>query len=976
MSDGTIHVGWDRPALRCAATLLADRHTTAGELRLRDCVLVVPGARAGRRLKELLVEVATERRLRLIPPRVTTLGHLPELLYTPPVPLADGAFARRAWARALQHTRRGRLQLVFADPPAPTDLRGQLALARRVEQLHVAVAAGGLTFGDVARSFGGGEPLYDDAQRWNVLAEAQSAYAGVLRAAGRSDRELARIEAAAAGSVAADFEIWLLAVPEMPAVVRRMLAALPAGVVRAMVHAPAAMHAGFDDLGCVEPVFWHTQHVPIPDRSITVADRPTDQADAVMRVLSALGGEFAADEVAVAVPDEEVAPYIEERLTAAGVPSRRASGLPLELSSPFRLLAALADVLDGDGAEAWAALARHPDFGRWLEAEAGRLAHRGAASLRRTDAWLHALDEYQNDHLQARLRPRLPGEGTPGRETVEAFMAAVRGPRLLGSLRGKRRPAEWMPDLMGLLLAVYGADRLNRAVPGERRLLKACELIRDAAAGLHRLPPELDDVQCDAAAAVRILLDEAGGGIIPSDPDRAAVELLGWLELHLDDAAVAVVTGVNEGHLPSSVNSDPFLPDSLRTLLGLEDNARRYARDAYQLAAILNSRSRTHVIAGRRSATGDPLRPGRLLLAVPGDDLARRVLAFYAGGENATAGHGGARTNGSERDGGTSQFRLPPEPVIRAPVPIDTMWVTSFGGLLENPYLFAFERVLRLKAEDDTGREIDPLGFGSLAHDVLEEFGRAPDIRSTDPARIEACLHAILDAHATQRFGSSPYHAVPLQLLQLRERLSAFARWHAGWLADGWHVVGVECRTVDGVPFDVDGQPVRLAGRIDRIDYNERTRRWAVFDYKTGDRRDTPRTAHCRGKGKGADIAWKNLQLPLYRHILPYVVDTDGQVVFTGSLEDVDLGYVLLCSDTDAAGAELADWTDEELLVADEAARACVRLLRDNEFTYDPDLSIRYIDEDTAALLGVGRRLLDAAEAGAVDDDAGNGADD
>ncbi|HSJ06148.1 MAG TPA: hypothetical protein VK936_05560, partial [Longimicrobiales bacterium] len=156
MSGGRIHVGWDWPALRCAATLLADRYAVAGELRLRDCVLVVPGARAGRRLKELLVDEASERCIRLIPPRVTTIGHLPELLHVPPLPLADGAFARRAWARALQRVPRSRLQVVFADPPASSDLRGLLALARRVEQLHVAVGAGGLTFGDVARRFGGG----------------------------------------------------------------------------------------------------------------------------------------------------------------------------------------------------------------------------------------------------------------------------------------------------------------------------------------------------------------------------------------------------------------------------------------------------------------------------------------------------------------------------------------------------------------------------------------------------------------------------------------------------------------------------------------------------------------------------------------------------------------------------------------------------------------------------------------------------
>ena len=68
---------------------------------------------------------------------------------------------------------------------------------------------------------------------------------------------------------------------------------------------------------------------------------------------------------------------------------------------------------------------------------------------------------------------------------------------------------------------------------------------------------------------------------IPREAGEPAVEVLGWLELHLDDAPALVITGCNEGFLPTAVSSDPFLPEGLRRRLGLPDNARRYARDAY-----------------------------------------------------------------------------------------------------------------------------------------------------------------------------------------------------------------------------------------------------------------------------------------------------------------------------------------------------------------------------------------------------------
>lgn len=950
-------MGWDRPALQLAAALLVDRYTVADELDLRGCVVVVPGARAGRRLKELLLAAATARGLRLVPPRIATIGHLPELLHTATLPAADGAIRRRAWARALRRTPSDRLRLIYADTPESDDVRGWLATARRVDQLHREVAAAGLTFRDVAARCTAGVG-YDDAGRWMVLAEVQDAYARELERAARGDRELARIAAVHAGGVACDVDLWLLAIAEMPLLARRMIEALPHERVHALVHAPSQIETAFDAVGCVEPGFWLEAGIPVLDGQLAVVDRPADQADSALARLAALRGEYAADEIVIGVPDEEVVPVLEERLAEGGVPARYAVGTRIEATAPYRLLEAIADVFDTDTSESWAALARHPDVGRWLQDRARGIDHRGASVLRNGDAVLTHLDRYIDRTLQAQLRHRLPGDDHDGRQAVEAMLEAVRGPGLLGSLRGQRTLAEWMPSLLELLLQVYGGRPLDRDRPHERRLLDACRFLRDAAAELHRVPPALDD-RCDAAVAIRVLLDDVRGAMIPPHPDRAAVEMLGWLELHLDDAPVAIVTGANEPFLPESVNADAFLPDSLRSALGLEDNARRYARDAYQLTAVLHSRPHVHVIAGRRAAAGDPLRPSRLLLAAFGEPLARRIRMFY--GEHAATADDlepgdQPAANDANAAGGASGFLLPPEPVLRAQ-PIEQIPVTAFRALLQDPYMFALERLLRPRSLDDSARELDPLRYGGLVHDVLEQFGCSDEVRCSDPSRMAQRLNGLLSDQIARRYGTRVRTAVRLQLEQLRIRLGAFAVWHAQRIAAGWHVVGVECRTVDdGVSFAVDGRSIRLTGRIDRIEYNERTGRWAVFDYKTGDRAESPDAAHRRGRGAGA--AWVDLQLPMYRHILPYVVDGAGGVVFTGSLDDVDLGYICISADTDSIGERIAAWTHAELAAADDAARACVRQLWANTFHYDPSRTSRYLDPDFVALLGRNRLVL------------------
>jgi ATP-dependent helicase/nuclease subunit B len=962
-------LGWDGPALPAAARWLADHHATGDALDLGGVVVVLPGARAGRRLKELLVEESRRLSARLVPPRVVTIGELPELLYEPSLPLAEEAHCRLAWARALRGAGDG-LRGVFADSPASDDLRGWLRLAAVVHRLHRETGAGALRFEDVARICAEGDG-YDDAQRWRVLARVQVAYVRALAAAGREDRELARMAALDRGSTAAPGAVRIAGVTEMPAVVRRMLERLED--VHALVHAPVERADGFDALGCVVAPAWREAEIEIPDAQLEVVSRPAAQAAALVRALARLDGRYSAEEIVVGVPDPEVVPYVQQRLEAVGLPARFAAGAAVERTAPFRLLEAVAEYLDGRAAASVAALARHPDAGNWLLRAAARLDAPGAAVLRAPDAVLGTLDAYLSDHLPARLAGRLPaiagrGRDQGNRDGVAALVRAL--DRLTGELRGERRLAEWAPRMLELLLSVYGHRTLDRSHPRERHLLQACRRLRDAAASLYRLPAAADE-SCGAATALRVLLDQAGGAAIPPDPDAAAIELLGWLELPLDDAPVAILTGANEPFLPESVSADAFLPNALRTRLGLLDNDGRFARDAHHLLALLHSREQVHIIAGRRSATGDPLRPSRLLLRLRAQALATRITRFLDDGEaerRAAPQAGGAPLHAGGRRPAAG-FTLPPEPVLQAAEPFEVLPVTAFRALLRDPYLYALGRERKLESVSDDARELDPLRFGSLAHDVLEAFGRSAEANSADEPDVARRLAELLEEAARERFGNRlAQPAVRVQVAQLDARLRRFAACHAEWIAQGWRVVGVECRTEvgGGVPFPAHDPLVRLTGRIDRIDHNPHTGEWAVFDYKTGDQPTTPEKAHCSGRGENR--RWTDLQLPLYRHILPHVRDPDGNVVYTGDDPDaVLLGYVVLCRDADAIRMCTADWSADDLRQADAAAGAVAADVNANHFEFVPDMAAR-APREYAALLGAGR-LVALQDADAADDE-------
>jgi ATP-dependent helicase/nuclease subunit B len=933
---------WREPVLPAAGRLLAERYAASGSLNLGRVLVALPAARAGRRLVERLIEEATSRGLVLTPPETVTVGHLPERLYRPDRRTAGAAESRAAWARALRELAPARRAAVFPRAPEDDDLPGWTELARRVQALHVELAGEGLRFEDVAHAFRRGTG-FDDSGRWSVLADAARAHGRLLASLGSSDREAERWRAVHEGRIELDRDLFLVGVVELPRVTRAMLEAVEAPVT-AFVHAPESLADAFDPLGCVDPAAWSDRRIDLPDEALHVAGRPPEQADEVVRALSGPGAHRAPDQVTIGVPDPELVPYLEQRLGAYGVPHRSAAGTPLPRTDPYRLLEGVADYLEDRRYPAFAALLRHPV----VEA---RMDLPGA---------LEASDRVFAKRLPARVDGRLE-DARAGSEPLGHLAGAIDRALALGRLDDRRAVSEWMPEILSLLARAYEGRPLDRSRPGDRRLVEACEAVREAAAALARVHPDLDG-SCAAPAAIRLLLAELRGGAVPPMPDRSAVELLGWLELHLDDAPVLVLTGLDEAHVPGSVDSDLFLPDALRTRLGLADDARRHARDVYLLTAMLASREEVHVVAGRRTADGDPLRPSRLLLAAEGEPLARRVVRLFedAPGRRARLPRPGMRT--ADR----SAFRLPPQPAIEVrPVP-PTLPVTAFRLLLERPYQYALGHLLALEEVDDRAREMDALLFGELAHRVLRGFGSGDAARSTDPEAIDRALGALLDRAALDQFGRSPMPAVRLQVEQLRRRLRGFAEWQATWLREGWETVAVELETPkSGVPFPVDDQPMMLTGRIDRIDYNARTGSWAVLDYKTSARPRTPEQAHRRRGG-----AWRDLQLPLYRHLLPGLSEA-GALPEEAARPDaaLRLGYVNV-SRGETADA-LARWTDDDLADADEAARACVRLLRSGRIEYRADEPVAPYSP-FGGLLGRGRLVPGGdGEAGPEEGDTG-----
>ncbi|MCA9268671.1 MAG: PD-(D/E)XK nuclease family protein, partial [Planctomycetales bacterium] len=764
-----VFLDWNRPALGLAADWLLAH--ADGLHDLSGVVAVLPGSRAGRRLLEILLQKSAGAG-GLAAPKIVTMGALPELLYTPQRQFADDLTQRLAWVEALRAIPPEELQPYIPALPAAHETPRLLEIADMLRGQHIELAADGLDFDHVAQTTARlGEQR--ESQRWRALRKVQRTYLDVLDRLELWDRQTARLIAIEKEECQTAKRIVLIGAVDINRAGRQMLDQV-ADHVTALIFAPPDRHGHFDAHGCLEPDAWRLTRVPLADDRIALADDPSDQADETARAIAAFDGRYRADEITIGVCDERIVPQIQRQLEACGLPVRWGPGKPLAQTPAFRLLHVIAEFLEQATWRDFAALVRHPDFDAWL----------GVQPTLEGD-WLTQLDKYLARHMQSRYSTWLLGKADEVRRlkpVVEAVdnLCAPFAPRR-GQSEKLQPPGEWAQELAKLLPTLYGRLEFDLADPAERAQLKALETLHESIGSLAALPQELGS-PISAAEALRWALDAVSGETIAPPADQASLEMVGWLEMALDDAPAAVVTTLNEGHVPKSAMANLFLPDALRTRLGLDDNARRYARDAYALSAVVASRD-VRFVVGRRDGDGYPLAPSRLLLACDDAALVRRARQLFSPPKSQQAK---PPLVGAQPPLAAESAFAVPRPTPHEP--IDELSVTRFRDYIACPYRFYLQHVEKLRTFDDAAGELDGGTFGELAHDVLSAFGADARAASTDVGEIVRLLEELLETLVADRFGKSARPAVAVQVAQLKLRLQAFARAQAAQAQAGWRI--------------------------------------------------------------------------------------------------------------------------------------------------------------------------------------------
>jgi len=558
------------------------------------------------------------------------------------------------------------------------------------------------------------------------------------------------------------------------------------------------------------------------------------------------------------------------------------------------------------------------------------------------------LDELLAEHFPTDLSAPLTDamlrvrHGSIGAPAANATAEAVRGALRDFEDREPKRLSQWAASLVKFFDTLYAGVPEQQDRVGKR----ADEAIQVGRRVLERLQTlgETLDSPLPAATAMDLISGRLFSQRVGDPPRDEAIQISGWLDLALDESPAMVVIGFNHPFVPDSVTADPFLPGGLRSRLRMSDNERRLARDIYATQLILATRQRSRFIVGRRAADGSPTPPTRLLAAAEPADVARRLVRLLEP-QASNLRRSAAAEIASVWEHPVSKTRLP-VPILDRGQAVRSMSVTSFASYLACPYRFYLRHVLQLKPLDDAARELAANQFGDLIHQSLEWFGDSPAKDESRVGPIEDAMIDALDRFAAQHLGSAPTAAVRLQIEQARRRLRLVAKAQAERRRQGWRIWKVEASVGEqnNAGIDVDGRRMIIRGRFDRIDLHD-SGQWSILDYKTHGHH--PRKKHLQKDPRGG-YRWVELQLPIYRLMIPYLVGQDVDP------DAVTLGYFNIADKDSETRINQADFTSDEFHQAEQVIRDCIRRIWSGDFepSVDPVLYDDYamiLQSDTAS---------------------------
>lgn len=784
-----------RAVLRTIAEELVKELRNKSLLDLSAITFILPGQRAGRRFLEILSEICAREKLLFLPPKTETdVSFLRRLAREAAGPsLASPFEVRDVWRKAFD-AERGRLEKVFAMRSEGTDIPESviISFSERLEELRKDLALNLVSCRKVREALAdlAGER---ESERWEELEELFARYLGELEKSGLKDECLA-LEEYLSSPLGEKRTLYVIGyrerIPLLEALYER-----PDFDVSVV----AVGEDWFDEKGLLKNDAAFPPLGAKPEAVKIFAD-PTAEAEGVFAKLRELSpnGELSCGDVTIATQDGDLVPFLKKFGSAAKVQIHEASGRPFAETEPGLFLRSLAELLEKADVFAYLRALRLPCL------------ERGVTKGHLEDflpGWLDSLEKtlgaYPKDWMFAKT----------GNETAKQVFDWLEA--LIAPWRQERSKQEW--------LAVF-RETLLKILPGQTpEDASAWEKLAEHAEALAS--SRVREGKITGLAFLKRLSKAARNIHIASQTETNALDLTGWLEVFLDDSPVIIICDLNEDILPKREAADLFLPDQLKTRLGMTNCEDVMRRDRYFLRTLADPAAETCLFSCKQSLNGF-FRDLSPLLCDESEsvrDRAEYIRKFYS------------ESSAGEKSLFPSLFLpKPPEEELSLNIreklerSLGRVSVSRLNDFRECPFKFAL-RQLGVDGKDRIYNELPPLFLGNIAHEVMELFAKAKieGRVGSDPEECEKFLTASLESVKRRELTGFPPALADFQLDQLSRKFGPFSLEHCRREEEGWRIVQAE----EKLEKDIDG--IVLTGRLDRLD-QKGEKEFCVVDYKTG----------------------------------------------------------------------------------------------------------------------------------------------
>lgn len=284
------------------------------------------------------------------------------------------------------------------------------------------------------------------------------------------------------------------------------------------------------------------------------------------------------------------------------------------------------------------------------------------------------------------------------------------------------------------------------------------------------------------------------------------VRILGALEARLNTAEVVICASLNEGNWPKTPENDPILSDSFRVSIGMPSQKRRQGLAAHDFCTSFYAK---HLYMTRSIREGgEATLQSRLWTRMSGrygdSDSVYRNIANYQMVSSA----------------------LSQKPPLPTPLKIhrpNVYYASHVEQLMRDPYAYYTRHLLKLDTLPALDEILSAKDKGQVFHDVLDKY-----IKSESSPSFEKLVNF-----------SKPFFE------NLEEKGRGVVQtfwWHRfKRVAEWWHEkLDTELadhratEVVGEIKFSLEGMPVGLKSRADRIDIPANGAALRIIDYKTG----------------------------------------------------------------------------------------------------------------------------------------------